>query len=242
MRFFDRSDFGGIKMKFSVLVIVVVGLAFASQATGQDADPAQRALEYAESQQKNSDALRTYSWKTRTVITKDEKPMMTMLIQARFDADGKLQHTTISSESHVEKKRGVRGKKQKKKIEELGQMIENVVRLQASYVIMSKGQLVDFFGKADVQDGLGEMAGTKRIHAKSVLAASDELTIWVDPPTGLNRKLALITPLDEKTVVDGTIDYKTLKDGPTTASVSVLRIPSQGISIKSERFDFIKQL
>jgi hypothetical protein len=225
-----------------VMIVIAFATAVVFPVTAQGADPAQRALKYAEIQQTNTDALKDYSWKTRTVITKDEKPMVTMLIQARFDADGKLQQTTISSESHVEKKRGVRGKKQKQKIEELGQMIEQVVRLQASYVIMSKGQLVDFFEKASVQDGLGEMAGTKRIHAKSVLAATDELTIWVDPATGLNRKLTIITPLDEKTVVDGTIDYKTIKDGPTTASVSVLRIPSQGISISSERFDFIKQL
>ena len=225
-----------------VMIAIAFAIAFVFPVTAQDADPAQKALKYAEIQQTNTDALKAYSWKTRTVITKDEKPMVTMLIQARFDADGKLQHTTISSESHVDKKRGMRGKKQKKKMEELSQMIEKVVRLQASYVIMSKGQLVDFFEKATVQNGLGEMVGTKRINAKSVLGASDELTIWVDSATGLNRKLTIIAPLDEKTIIDGTIDYKTIKDGPTTASVSMLRIPSQGISIKSERFDFIKQL
>ena len=42
--------------------------------------------------------------------------------------------------------------------------------------------------------------------------------------------------------MEGTIDYQTIKDGPTTASVSVLTIETQGVSIKSERFDFIKQV
>ncbi len=224
------------------MIVIAFALAFVSPVTAQETDPAQRALKYSEVQQKNTDALKTYSWKTRTVVTKDEKPMMTMLIQARFDAKGKLQHTTISNESHVDKKRGVRGKKQKKKMEELSQLIEAVVRLQGSYVVMSKGQLVDFFENAAFQDGMGDMAGMKRIHGKSVLAAGDELTIWVDPSTGLNQKLTIKAPLDEKTIVDGTIDYKAIKGGPTTASISVLNISSQKISIKSERFDFIKQL
>jgi hypothetical protein len=231
-------------MKFLIPVMTIIALVIiiALPVKAQDTDPAQRALQYAEVQQKNIAALKAYSWKTRTVITMDEKPMMTMLIQARFDADGKLQHTTISSESHVDKKRGMRGKKQKKKIEELSQLIEKVVRLQATYVIMSKGQLVDYFEKAAIQDGMGEMAGMKRFYAKSVLAPNDDLTIWIDPSTGLNQKLTIKAPLDEKTVVNGIIDYKAIKDGPTTASVSVLKIPSQKIKIKSERFDYIKQL
>lgn len=81
-------------MKFLIPVMIVIAFAFAlafvSPVTAQDTDPAQRALKYAEVQQKNIDALKTYNWKTRSVITKDEKPMMTMLIQARFDSDGKL--------------------------------------------------------------------------------------------------------------------------------------------------------
>jgi hypothetical protein len=216
-------------MKYLVPVMLVIAFAFALPVTAQDTDSAQRALKYAEVQQKNIDALTTYSWKTRTEIAVNETPMLTALIQARFDADGKLQHTT-------------RGKKQKQKLEELGQLIEKVVRLQASYAIMSKGQLVDLFEKATFEDGAGEMKGMKKIHAKSVLVRNDELTLWVDPSTGLNRKLTIKTPLDEQAVVEGTIDYKTIKDGPTTASVSVLTIPSQGIGIRSERFDFIKQL
>ena len=107
---------------------------------------------------------------------------------------------------------------------------------------MSKGQLVDFFESATFEDGTGEMKGMQKIHAKSVLRANDELTVWIDPSTGLNRRLTIKTPLNEQTVLDGTIDYKTIKDGPTTASVSVLTITSEGIGIKSERFDFIKQL
>ena len=116
------------------------------------------------------------------------------------------------------------------------------MRLQSTYVIMSKGQLVDFFEKATVEDGIGEMKGTIRIHANNALVANDELTIWINPTTGLNRKLMVKAPLDEKTIIEGTIDYVAIKDGPTTASVSILKIPSQKIKIKSERFDYIKQL
>ena len=108
--------------------------------------------------------------------------------------------------------------------------------------MMSKGQLVDFFEKATFEDGTGEMKGMQKVHGKNVLVSNDELTIWIDPSTGLNRKLVVKSPLDETTIVDGTIDYREIKDGPTTASVSLFTIAAQGISIKSERFDFIKQL
>jgi len=193
-------------MKYLVPVMLVIAFGFVLPVTAQDTDSAQRALKYAEVQQKNTDALKEYSWKTRTEISMNDQSMLTALIQARFDADGQLQHTTISSESHVEKMRGMRGRKQKQKLEELGQLIEKVVSVQASYVIMSKGQLVDFFEKATFEDGTGEMKGMQKIHAKSVLFRNDELTVWVDPSTGLNRRLTIKTPLDEQTVVDGTID------------------------------------
>ena len=99
-----------------VLVILVTGFGFVFPVTAQDTDPAQSALKYAEAQQKNLEVVKTYSWKTRTEITMDETPMLTVLIQARFDADGKLQHTTISSESHVKKMPGLRGRKQKQEL------------------------------------------------------------------------------------------------------------------------------
>ena len=154
--------------------MAVIVLAFVFPVTAQDTAPAQHALKYAETQQKNIGALKAYSWKTRSEITMNEKPMLTTLIQARFDAEGKLQLTTISSESHVEMKRGLRGKKQKSKLEELAKLAEKVISLQASYVLMSKGQLVDLFEKASFEDGTDKMKGTQKIHAKSVLVANDE--------------------------------------------------------------------
>lgn len=227
-------------MKYLVPVIMLV-ITFICPLKAQETDPAQRAIKYAELQQKNIAALKMYSWKTRAELTMNESPMFTSLIQARFDAEGKLQHTTISTESHVEKMRGIRGRKQQQKLEELGEQLEKLMKLQASYVFMSKGQLVDLFEKAEFGEGTDEMKGMKKIHATSVVVPKDELTIWVDPATGLNRKLTFKTPLDEETAVNGTIDYRTIKDGPTTASQSVLTIPSQGLNIKIERFDFIKQ-
>lgn len=229
-------------MKYLMLITIALTLGVVSPVAAQDADPAQRALQYADGQQKNIGVLNQYSWKTRSDITSGGNPVLTTLVQARFDAEGELQLTTISTESHVEKKRGLRGKKQKKELEKFAALIEKVLGLQVSYVMMSKGQLVDFFEKATFEDGTGEMKGMQKVHGKNVLVSNDELTIWIDPSTGLNRKLVVKSPLDETTVVDGTIDYREIKDGPTTASVSLFTIAAQGISIKSERFDFIKQL
>jgi len=229
-------------MKYLVPIAIIVTLAVLSNALAQDIDPAERALEYAKGQQQNMDVLKQYSWKTRSNIMSGGNPVLTTLIQARFDAEDKLQLTTISSETHIEKKRGFRGKKQKKELEKFGQLIESVLSLQTAYLMMSKGQLVDFFEKATFEDGTGEMKGLQKIHGNNVLVKNDQLTIWVDPSTGLSQKVVIKSSLDENTIVEGTIDYKTIQDGPTTASVSILTIAAQGISIKSERFDFIKQL
>jgi hypothetical protein len=233
---------GGLKMRALVPIALVVGLGLVVPVAAQDSDPAQRALEYAAAQQDNLKTLKTYSWKTRSEVSRNEALMLVALVQARFDAEGELQHTRISSESHVEQKRGLRGRKQKQELEKLGGLIEEVLSVQVAYILMSKGQLVDFFDKATFADGTGEMEGTQEIRATNVLVAGDELTIWVDPSTGLNRKLMIKTPLDEQSVVEGTMDYKTMEGGPNTASVSHLEVKSQGIVIKSERFDFIKQL
>ncbi|MCH7550066.1 MAG: hypothetical protein IH969_11135 [Candidatus Krumholzibacteriota bacterium] len=104
-------------MKYLMLITIAVTLGVVSAVSAQDTDPAQRALQYADGQQKNIGVLQQYSWKTRSDITSGGNPVLTTLIQARFDAEGELQLTTISTESHLEKKRGLRGKKQKKELE-----------------------------------------------------------------------------------------------------------------------------
>ena len=61
-------------MKYLVTVMLVIAFGFVLPVTAQDADPAQQALKYAEAQEKNLEALQTYSWKTRTEIAVNETP------------------------------------------------------------------------------------------------------------------------------------------------------------------------
>jgi len=222
------------------IVLALLCLSVPTDAA-DDPDAAQLALKFGEAQAENLETLKQFSWKARTEVRMDGESKIVALDYVRFDSEGEIERTNLSTESSIEKKRGFRGRKQKAALDDVAALLEDSLSLLASYILMTKGQLVDFYEKASLTPGTDAMEGTTEVNAQNVTTKGDDLTVWVDADTGLNRKLEFQAPLGEDLTVTGEVNYRVLEEGPSTASKATLAIPAEKIEIVNERFEFAKQ-
>src|SRR5262245_54575936 len=93
---------------------------------------------FAQSQQQNAEQLKKYSWKSRTEIRKENETKAVQLNLMRYDLDGRLQKTLLSSMPQQQlPSRGLRGRIAQKKKEDFVEMLSDLETLARSYGDMS---------------------------------------------------------------------------------------------------------
>lgn len=199
-------------------------------------DKTQLALDIAEAQQANTKNLMNYSWQRSSKVYMDGEEKLHQLVKVWFNSEGEMDDSVLSSESSVQKKRGVRGKMQQNKGEDLANLLAESVNLSLKYVFLSKGNWIDLMDKAEVniEDGV------VKIDAKDVLVQGDEVHYLIDESTKLFKSIALSSAVKDKPIT-ATMDFKTMSDGTNHPDVTEIAIPSQSLKIKAENIDYIKQ-
>lgn len=196
------------------------------------------ALKISEMQANNMVSLKKYSWKRSSKIEVEGELKLVIVTQFRFDTEGKLEATQISNEWKVEKKSFIAGKKQKSAMEESQKIAEEAFNLLNQYIFMSKGQMVDFFDKADI--GKSGENGAIEITANNVLIEDDKVVQMVDEKTLLVRSMIVKSILDTDNLT-GTYKFETLKDGTNRPAQIIVEIPTREMKIVMENFDYITQ-
>ena len=199
-------------------------------------DKTQLALDIAEAQQVNTKNLMNYSWQRSSKVYMDGEEKLHQLVKVWFNSEGEMDGSVLSSESSVQKKRGVRGKMQQNKGEDLANLLAESVNLSLKYVFLSKGNWIDLMDKAEVniEDGV------VKIDAKDVLVQGDEVHYIIDDSTKLFKSIALSSAVKDKPIT-ATMDFKTMSDGTNHPDVTEIAIPSQSLKIVAENIDYIKQ-
>jgi hypothetical protein len=169
----------------------------------------------------NNDALRTYTWTSRVQIT--EKGQKTVgLYKMRYDLDGKLQATPLTSESPAP--------------EEIEPGLHRLVRLVTAYTQPSAHQFARFLSTAEIWAGRGTTAGTTRIEGGDLQVAGDQVVITLTK-TGAEK-------MQVTTSIDGdpfslSVEFRGLpQDGPTYAARTIVRVPGDRLDILIENFDY----
>jgi hypothetical protein len=217
------------------LVSLAWGGAFAQTAGTPDAG--ELGLQISKRREGNANALRQYSWKTRTEVKSKGKTSSIKLELVRYDATGQLQKTPLA-EPEKKKVRGpirksVAKSKRKKQREwnaELGELL-------AQYSLPSTGNLVDFLEKAVFSP---DERDTIRVLATSVVQPGDELTWWLGREGKQLQRSKVRTTLDQDVVFMETT-HRQLESGPVYASFTVIRVPSKDIEMIVENFDYTRQ-
>jgi hypothetical protein len=207
------------------------------QAFAQGVDNAEVALAASKAKTQNLQAFKSYSWKMRSEISLASKTQAIILNQFRFNHEGKLEVTNLSFESKIKKKRGLRGKKQAREIEKTKKFLEQAIALSLSYLIMSRGEMVDFFDKTVITDGENN---TIVVQGKDVRVKNDQLMLHLDKDSYLDRKSIIKSEVDGTPIL-GEVVYRQMKNGPNYMARMVIEASKKNLKIVSESFDIIKQ-
>ena len=213
-------------------------LCLLNSLSGQSqVDKDQLALAISKADEANTEGLKQYIWKRKSDVSINGELKLTTYTEFSFDTQGKLQTKLIDAESSVKQKPGLRGKAQKNAAEDKLEYVGKALELALSYTYMTKGQLLDFIGKATVKekDGMIEAIG------QNVYVKGDELTILIDSKTKLYTHKKFSSFLG-KDAIDGEIKYEKFSSGINHGSETVLNMPAQKMKIDAKNQDYSQRV
>jgi len=200
-------------------------------------DKDQLALAINKADEANTEQLKAFIWKRKSDAFVEGALKMTTITEFSYDAAGKLQAKVIDAKSSVKQKPGIRGKMQENAAEDKMDYVGKALELSLAYTYMTKGQLLDFFGKATVTEKNGIIEAT----AADVYVKGDKLTILVEKTTNLylNKKFSSLLGKDP---VDGEIKYEKFTSGINHGSTTVLNMPAQKMKIDAKNQDYSQRV
>ncbi len=199
--------------------------------------------EFVDAQRANAEALRSYIWKSRTELKLEGEIVNVRLEQVRYDFDGRQQKTQIggstpSSEAGGRRAGGpIRNRVVAKKKEEFKELMGDLATLAGSYAQLPPETLKTFAARATITKSQGIDGGSLRVQGRGVLSATDEMTVWIDPAKFMIRRVEVTTALEGKPVFI-TADYRSLENGLTYQTRSILRYPDKQLDVAIENFDY----
>jgi hypothetical protein len=214
-------------------VLATIGLSLCTVAQ------AQTSFNLTEKQCANRKALQGYTWRSRTEVRVAGTVAKFTSHLVRYDPDGHRHEVLIGSGEKqppraIFELERVMPALNKVLLDRLVKAVEREVR---AYETLSSDQLQSFVKKARHEAGTGELAGTERIHAEGVLKPADSLSVWVDPRSGLKRRVELRSTVDGKEL--GAVwTFAPLEDGTTRLAHKVIELPGRKLQIVTENSDF----
>lgn len=192
----------------------------------------------AQAQKQNAQALRQYTWKSRTEIRKGGETKNVQLALNRYDINGMLQKTTVSSTPQQQlPTRGIRGLIAQKKKEDFMETLEGLGALARSYAELSPDAMQRFMGTASVTPEMNPQQKLLRVSGGNILQPGDSMTVWLDAVSRKQRRVEIHTTLDRKPVKIVS-DFQDLPAGPSYMARSVVEYPSADLSLITENFDY----
>lgn len=199
-------------------------------------DNTQLGLDIAGAQEKNMGQLKGYSWQRSSKVFVNDEEKKHNLVKVWFNSEGQMESSVLSSQSSDKQKRGVRGKVQKNKGQDIAELLEKSVKISISYINLSKGNWIDLMDRAMVLVDNGEI----KIVAKSVLEKDDDAQYLLDFETKLLKSVKF-TSVVEGMSFTSSIAFKSMSDGTNHPTVMSIIIPSESLKITAENIDYIKQ-
>ena len=219
------------KFFFSMMALAISAFALAQVDTDQ------LALDVSKAEAANKDQLTAFIWKRHTSVSVNGAVTSTLVNELSFDETGKLQVTQINAESNVKDKRGVRGKLQENAMEDNMDYVSEALSLAVSYTYMSKGQLLDFFGKAEVTD----LGSSYQIVGADVLVKGDKLTVVVEKSTNLFLSKTFTTLMGPD-AMSGDVTYEKFSSGISHVTATQVTLAAKNAVINAKNQDYTARI
>ena len=196
-------------------------------------DKDQLALAVNKADEANTGQLKSMIWKRKSDVFIEGTLKLTTITEFSYDSNGKLQAKVVDSESAVKDKKGIRGKIQENSVEDKMDYVSKALDLALKYTYMTKGELIDFFGKSTVTEKNGIIEAT----AENVYVKGDKLTVLIEAATNLYifKKFSSLLGQDP---IDGQIKYEKFSSGVNHGSTTTLSMPAQKMKIEAVNQDY----
>lgn len=231
-------------MKRMLAVIVFSGAALAATAQAPTKVPLNPAADkpllaaVAKQTGANLQALVTYTYQQRVQVQMNGEDKGTTLVEIAFGPDGKPIVTPMSSTPpQGRQRRGIRGAVQKDMEGDVKKEIDGLVKLASGYTVLSPPMIQEMVQKAETL--MIPAQNAIRLDVKSFLVPGDEANFKFDAASSRQTHAHVETSADGKPV---TIDaqYQTLPTGLTACAQTLINVPSKGILITVNTFDYQK--
>ena len=222
-------------------VIILAALFLTVAASAETEDPAELGLRSADAQEANLDQFKQYSWSIDSKLSQAGEVKAHVVSNCHFNEKGEMVQEVEKAESAAPHHRGMRGRAEASKSEEVSAFLGDVISVTVSYAFMSKGQQVDFFDKATITEGTGDDAGKLIAVAKDVTVPGDKVTKWIDAKNMLPARYTFEAVVDEVPVT-GEVMYRPIEGGPNVPRMATINIPSQQGVIEVEFLDYEEEL
>lgn len=200
-------------------------------------DKDQFALDVSKADAANTEKLKSFIWKRNATATVKGEVKATVVNELSFNEKGEIQVTNIDAETTDRQKRGIRGRIQQNVMEDNMDYVGNALQLALSYTYMTKGQLIDFFGKSTIT----EKDGTIEVAGENVYMEGDKLTIIIDAATKLFMNKKFSSKLGEDPM-DGEIKYEKFSSGVVHGSETILNLPGKNAVINAKNQDYSQRV
>jgi len=196
-------------------------------------DKDQLALAVNKADEANTDQLKSMIWKRKSDVFIEGTLKLTTITEFSYDANGKLKAKVVDSQSTVKDKKGIRGKIQENSVEDKMDYVSKALDMALQYTYMTKGELIDFFGKATVTESNGIIEAT----AENVYVEGDKMTVLLEAATNLYI-FKKFSSLLGKDTIDGQIKYEKFSSGVNHGATTTLNMPAQKMKIDAVNQDY----
>jgi hypothetical protein len=210
-----------------ILLASILSTVFVPPASAQDALEV-LALQVSKADAANAEKLQAYSWRRQSDTFVSDVLKATVVMECKFDSAGKLVVTPLDAKTTVQQQRGLRGRAQQSAMEDNMEYVEQALDRSVAYLYMTKGQLIDFFGKSRLTKLEN---GTLVITGKDVYVAGDQLIVHVDPVTHLFIYKGFATSLGADQISGAAYYEKFASSGVNHVTGTTLLLPSKGAKI-----------
>ncbi|MFN0049849.1 MAG: hypothetical protein ACKVOU_12070 [Cytophagales bacterium] len=220
-------------MKNNLILITTLLTIFSFKSFAQ-IDKDKLAIEVSKVDAENNEMLKKYIWKFHALISGEGGNKTTLISEFKFDEKGELNVKIVDGQTNIESKPGIRGKMQQNALESKLVYVSNAMKYSLAYTYMTKGQLLDFFAKAEINENNGIIVAM----GKDVYVKGDALTIQIDAKTKVFISKSFSTQMGKDTI-KGEVLYEALKSSLVNhISTTKLEMPVEKIRIDGENKDY----
>ncbi|MDX2130326.1 MAG: hypothetical protein SFU91_14925 [Chloroherpetonaceae bacterium] len=219
-------------MKNNIKLFLVISICIYTGFIQTDKE--QLALEVSKVDAENIEKLKKYIWKMHSVVSGEGGNKTTLVSEFKFDQKGELSITVVDGKTNIDRKAGIRGKVQQNAMQSKLEYVSNAMKYSLAYTYMTKGQLLDFFEKADVY----ESNGIIKVFGKNVIVNGDELTIFIDAKTKFFIRKSFSTKMGSDPIKWEVLYEIFQSSGINHISKSKLELPTERITIEGENKDY----